>query len=592
MRKYFFRTFSSFSVQLFWCIFSTAIVLLVVGLLILNNYSAKTAVKMDNERMEESLRITANNIATSLNEVDNIAYTFFAQNNVLKLTKQPCDYPSNAYNDIRNAIIRTENTSPNISDMVYCDKWGNLFSAYIEPSQGNNVLFVDLDSCREFLSTLETYTIDVNETWYFLVPSLSGISNHAFANVRNINLSVNDVNPILIIYYSEKTLCSLYCFLGEESFIMTDSGTIVSAVDKAKLGEIVDEKVCNQITETQKPISFVLQGKRYHASFCPVINCYLVVPSDSAVLTQVNRSTAIVTMVILLAGIFLSIIWSRLIAYSMTRPLVSLKQIMEQVQDGDLTVRGYTERSDEIGFLYSSFNYMMDMVNQYLEQHKQQYRLAQIAELQLMQAQINPHLLYNSLDSALYLMSSDHSELSCQVLEELSHYFRLSLQKGSRIVKVGSAIELVKTYLRLQNLCRMKEYQLEIKGDLSVLDVDILHMCMQPIVENSVLHGLEGSYTDGVIEIFLSRDENDVLIRIQDNGMGMDDLQLENLQNRLYSTNLVDGGYGLWNVAQRIRIHYGDSYGLTVESELGEYTAVTLRIPDASAHVTEDKNNV
>lgn len=591
MRKYFSRTFSSFPVQLFWCIFSTAIILLIVGLLILSNYSAKTALKMNDDRMEENLRITANNIATTFNEVDNLAYTLFAQENVLALTKQHYSYPSETYNTIRTAVIRTQTSSPLVSDVVFCDNRGNLFTSNPSPYHSSNT-YVDLDTCRAYLNSLSDYTSDNNETWYFLHPNFYGTSQYTFVNVRSVNLFSTEENPLLLIYYTENKLTELYSFLGENSFIMTPSGKIVSAVDKTLLGETVEESLCKRIAAEKNAISFELNGKRYHSSFCQVLNCYLVVPSDSAVLAQVNRSTTVVTAFILLAGILLSIVWSRLISNSMSRPLVRLKRKMEQVQSGDLTVRCESNRQDEIGYLCHSFNYMMDMVNQYLQQHEQQHMLAQKAELQLMQAQINPHLLYNSLDSALYLLTSNHSEQSCKVLEELSHFFRLSLQKGSRIVKVGESIELVKTYLRLQNLCRMKDYKLEVRGDLTVLDSSILHMCMQPIVENSVLHGLAGSYTDGMIEIILSREENDILIRIQDDGVGMDDLQLEQLQKRLNSDSAVDGGYGLWNVAQRIKIHYGKNYGLSIDSELGEYTAVTLRLPTDDSQITEENKHV
>ena len=587
MRKYFSRSFSSFPVQLFWCIFSTAIVLLIVGLLILSNYSSTIALKMNDERMEESLYITASNISTTFNEVDNLAYILFAQNDILSLTKLPCDYPSETYNAIRNAVIRTQTSSALVSDIVFCDNWGNFFTSNPTPYFNSNI-YTDLESCRAYLSTMEDYTIDNKETWYFLHPSFFASNQYTFVNVRTINLTTKGDNPLLLIFYTENKLSSLYSFLGGNSFVMTPSGKIVSAVDKDLLGKSVDEKLRSKLNEEKDAVSFELDGNRYHSVFCPVLNCYLVVPSDSILLAQVNRSTTVVTAIILLAGIFLSIIWSRLIANSITRPLVRLKGKMEQVQGGDLSVRCESDRQDEIGYLCDSFNYMMDMVNQYLQQHEQQHLLARRAELQLMQAQINPHLLYNSLDSALYLLTSNHSELSCQVLEELSHFFRLSLQKGNRIVTVGEAIELVKTYLRLQNLCRMKDYQLEVRGDLSVLNVNILHMCLQPVVENSVLHGLAGSYADGAIEITLSREDDDILIRIQDDGVGMDDLQLEELQSRLDSDSVQNGGYGLWNVAQRIKTNYGKNYGLQVESELGEYTAVTLRLPSNDPHARED----
>lgn len=589
MRKLISKALSSFSRQLFFCILTASILLLIIGLLVLSNYSIRSAIRMNNAKMEENLQVTINNIETSLNEVDYLSYLIFSQNDLLSVASQPYAYPSSTYNVIQQTISRTRISSKNVAEICFCDNWGNLFTTVSGSPLHISDMYTDLKSCREYLASMQDYSIDNNEVWYFLQPNPQLRSRSALVNVREINVGGEDSKPLLLIYFSEEQLSAIYNFLGNGSFIMTPSGKIISSVDKSLIGTSAEEMLVTLSAEKTAASSFVLNGKTYYSAFCPVIHCYLVVPSNSELLQQINRSTMLVTIIILIFGVLFSTIGSKLIAKSMSQSLITLKKKMEQVQAGDLTVRCYTEREDEIGYLCNSFNYMMDMVKRYLDQHDKQHALARKAELQLLQSQINPHLLYNSLDSALCLLNGDHSDQSSKVLEELSQFFRLSLQRGSNIVKVSDAIDLARTYLQLQNLCRMKDYQLFVTGDSTVLDVNILHMCLQPIVENSVLHGLEGNFTDGTIEIQLAKEGNDVLICVKDDGVGMDEFQLAALRAKLDSSELITGGYGLWNVAQRIKMHYGKTYGLEIDSEFGDHTSVTIRIPDSLSSTAEEQ---
>ena len=128
---------------------------------------------------------------------------------------------------------------------------------------------------------------------------------------------------------------------------------------------------------------------------------------------------------------------------------------------------------------------------------------------------------------------------------------------------------------------------MRVSGDLTLMESRILHMCLQPIVENCVLHGLEGNFSDGTVDIRLSADGGDILIRIEDNGVGMDASQLAALREKLESPTPTNGGFGLWNVAQRLKMYYGAAYTLQVDSEFGEFTAVTLRIPADFPESTE-----
>ena len=196
-----------------------------------------------------------------------------------------------------------------------------------------------------------------------------------------------------------------------------------------------------------------------------------------------------------------------------------------------------------------------------------------------MQSQINPHLLYNTLDSAQYLLSNNDTARSIAILDQLSKYFKLALQRGNKIVTIQNVVEHIEVYLKLQNLCRGKNFILQVDGEQRLLQATILHMLIQPIVENAVLHGFEGNYSDGMIKIELQELEGLLQIRIIDNGMGMLDEQVTVLQSNMVAAKPTGKGFGLWNVVQRIQMYYGPQYTVQVESEFGEYTTFSIIIP-------------
>lgn len=185
-------------------------------------------------------------------------------------------------------------------------------------------------------------------------------------------------------------------------------------------------------------------------------------------------------------------------------------------------------------------------------------------------------------------MTQNNTEQSIQILEQLSEFFKLSLQKGNRIITIEAAIQSIEAYLKLQNLCRMKCFTLTVDGDLQLMQATILHMLLQPVVENSVLHGFEGSFSDGTIQINLRGHNGHVYIAISDNGMGMSEPELEQLRRQLESPTPGETGFALWNVAQRIRMYYGPEYSVQIDSEFGEYTTVTLDIPCQFPQPEED----
>jgi len=203
--------------------------------------------------------------------------------------------------------------------------------------------------------------------------------------------------------------------------------------------------------------------------------------------------------------------------------------------------------------------------------------------MSLLNAKLNPHLLYNTLNLVVWAIKQGDSERAEKLIYAMSDYFKRTLAKGREYISLEEEIALIRSYLDLQRLAGDKDYRLKTNIDPELSSYEILHLLFQPAVENSVGHGFRDFRDDGTVCITAkkSEDGNDVLIAIHDDGIGMTEEQLKklnySLNEGLYSDNA--GHYGLRNTARRIKTYYGADYGIEVTGEAGVFTQVVLRLP-------------
>lgn len=568
--------FHSFSFKLFVCIFSTAFLLLLAGLFILCHLSVKATTDINNQMLTKTLSITTSNLENTLSECDQTAQLALAQEDILQKLKKPIPYPSETFNTVKHALVTAVSANSSVSDILICDSWDNMVSSSMPFI---TYPYRSREDCLEWLGSFSESHSNISQSWYYLVPDPVQSDRYCFANVRDISLLGTSLRPLMVIFVSENRICAAYDFLGEDSFIMSASGRIISAVDKERIGTQASAVLLDEITPKNDGFVSAEAGQHYYVAYLSSIDGYLVVNSTTDALRATNSVMLVGAVLIILFGLLFSIVWADYISGSITKPLMETKACIERVRSGDMDIRCNIRQQDEIGYLSESFNHMMDTLEEQIRQRNEQQNLAKENELRLLQSQINPHLLYNSLDSALYLMTMNNTDRSIEILEQLSRFFKLSLQRGSKLVSIGSVIEHIDIYLKLQNLCRMKHFRLNVVGDPALLRAQILHMLVQPVVENCVLHGFDGSFSDGLIEISLDSQGDDILIRVTDDGMGIEEQALQQLCDRLKAKNPPAESFGLWNVNQRLQMQYGKQYTLQIESEFGEYTSVYLRIP-------------
>lgn len=290
--------------------------------------------------------------------------------------------------------------------------------------------------------------------------------------------------------------------------------------------------------------------------------------------------TRLFIVFVILLIIFIVIIINSYISFRVTNPIRELEKSVKALEEGNLDADIYMGGSYEVQHLGKSVQdmkfrikgLMQDIVNEHEEKRK--------SEFDSLQAQINPHFLYNTLDIIVWQIENEKQSEAVHTVTALARFFRLSLGKGKNIVTVKDEIDHVKNYLMIQHM-RFKnkfDYEFDIAED--VLELPSLKLMLQPLVENAIYHGMEFMDGDGLITIKAWREENELYLSVADNGLGMTEDKVEMiLTGKSSSGNGRGSGIGVKNVNERIKLYFGEAYGLTIDSEPDEGTKVTIHLP-------------
>lgn len=291
----------------------------------------------------------------------------------------------------------------------------------------------------------------------------------------------------------------------------------------------------------------------------------------------------LVFIIVLLFNAIFSIIGSRLINSIILQPLESISRSINKIRDGDLTTRfKINQNKDEINQLSVGLNIMMDKINLLLEELNNEHKIKRKLELDLLVHQVKPHFLYNTLNAASAYISIGRREEAFHILRTLASYYRSCLSSGKEIISIKEELELLKNYVDIMNIRMNKLFNISYKVDDKVLDCTILKLILQPLVENSMNHGISQLDTVLNIECLINKVQQKdlILISIQDDGVGMSEATIQRI---LRGEDLNrKSGFGLKSIIQRLSIHYKikDINDLIqIESVENEYTKISLYIP-------------
>lgn len=298
------------------------------------------------------------------------------------------------------------------------------------------------------------------------------------------------------------------------------------------------------------------------------------------------------TVAIIVLSVLLAIIISWVVYSGIASPVLKLARGMKRLSSGELNIHVDTKRKDEFGFLIQSFNKMAVVQKHLIEDHYEQQLRLTTTELKFLQSQINPHFLYNTLDSIYWTAKNYDADEISEMVMNLSKFFRLSLNKGRQVFTIEESITHLHYYLRIQQLRFMDNFTVDYQISEDSKRVPLLKLLLQPLVENAIIHGMEGKSSGGCLKISSCIEKgNTVVISVQDNGPGIGEERLRYIQHELammgsrsvpassQDEENVKDLFGLRNVFSRMKLYYGREANLTVHSVPGEGTTVTISIP-------------
>lgn len=354
------------------------------------------------------------------------------------------------------------------------------------------------------------------------------------------------------------------------------TGTCVTGIQDEKL--VDNLQVREEIYSEDSTKSVTYQGDEYLIAR-DVLDDYGWTILGVTNLNEFNVSHEELFSILFVIGIVVAtlIIFATVItSWLISKPLVKLKNGAETIANGNLDVQFSFTTYDEIGRLGNIFNYMTQKIKELIRKVDDEAKKKREYELALVQEQVKPHFLYNTLDIIIMLIEMNKSREASRVTKKLADYYKNSLSGSEEIVSIEREIQIARDYLDLQMMRYGDSFTYDIETDEDTLCASIPKMTLQPIIENAIYHGLKYKENWGNIHIRIRRITADVEIVVEDNGIGMTEDKLAQMQSLRDTPN---GHFGVYSVNHRLKLYYGEPYGMDVNSTYGNGTRVRILIP-------------
>lgn len=320
-------------------------------------------------------------------------------------------------------------------------------------------------------------------------------------------------------------------------------------------------------------------GKIYTLSQSEKTGWTVVGCMNSGELLRRSRQAQVIYILTAIVLVVIALIFSDFIAATITYPIQKLRDSMEKVQEGDFDTADVEVLSgNEIGSLTKSFNVMTHRIEELMEQNVHEQEEKRKSELKALQSQINPHFLYNTLDSIIWMAEGKKNEEVVLMTASLARLLRQSISNEDELVPIGQEIEYARSYLTIQKMRYKDKMEFQIEVEPSIKGIQIIKLVLQPLIENAIYHGLKYKESKGLLIVRGFEEGENAVLEIIDNGIGMDEETQKHIFEK-HKVNYQSNGVGVYNVQQRLQLYYGSDYGIIFRSEKGKGTAATIKIP-------------
>lgn len=533
-----------------------------------------------------------------LEEVDSIAknvnYNYYLQDYLETVIKEEDDYVDSgigknmrSYEMSSQAFSDTLLSRADISSIMIFGKKKMLLNRSMYTYQKVALDYSKLDWYAKAVAKLQDAIItgpnrhsffDTDDEVISLSREVQSYENGTFRGVILINLNMNKITEICNSFQEK-----------QENFIciINDKGELVYEQQNGRERFAFDEKENRQELNTAlgktKESCFRLnyRGEKYLVTRTDMKTTGWTLVSMVPYKSVMAETMAISGVMILAVAITLivTLLLLNRILTGVVKPLKKLEKYMVQVNPDNMDQRMEILTDDEIGHLSMKFNQMMDRIRNLKEQVIEEQEDKRKYELQALQAQINPHFLYNTLDSIIWMAETNDSNIVAMT-EALAKLFRISLNKGNEEISLERELEHVKNYLIIQSMRYADKFTYEISAEPGVERCRTIKLILQPIVENCIYHGIKKKRGTGKITIRAYRREQNLIIEVSDDGCGMpEEICRKILSDEIESEDISGSGIGVKNVNERIQLRFGKKYGLSYSSEEGVGTTVTYVLP-------------
>lgn len=420
------------------------------------------------------------------------------------------------------------------------------------------------------------------------IPTVAQTSPQVLTIARNLKLSSNSTYATVIISIAESRISQIFNDnrKGQETLLISPDGTVLASLDKTRLGQPFT--LADELSGTADSRFMDYRNEQYLLSSLEIpYGNYRIVslsPYREAV-SQISATHRWSTAVQIVSGAFFLLILFLLVR-QFTKPVIRLDSVAARVEQGELGIRSGVRGYDEIGRLGKSFDHMLDRVEKMIEQIKVEQAQKRKAELAMLQSQINPHFLFNILNSIRLRIMMRGDEENAELLFSLSRLLRMTIQQRDEYTTLHDELHIVRSYVELLNFRQADEVTLDTDCTSESLGLKIPRFLLQPVIENAYIHGLRQE--SGRILIRTWTQDSRLFIAIEDNGRGMDEITLNRLraevgselpeQESMPSSRLAH--IGMSNVYERLYLTYGSAFEVTIDSIPGQGTTFLFVLPE------------
>lgn len=569
------------------------VILLTVGFsyLVLNQIAANSAQKKINEASLQTITSIRTNVDLMIENVNNYSKMIFSDRNLQDLLRQGDVYANlQTQSKVSSYLYNLMQAVPIIDSVHIYDNGGHRFS--VATQEMPTYMEANIKDAPWYDQVLS------NQGKYILRLDSRGGEGATGGNIISFIRLIRDLDNtaplgVLVIEIKDDALVQAYSNLLSETSLQI---AILDEHHRTIVADSTDEPGRSAIFELLNTYRVLLEEQfeqsdsgnltvhlgslKYTVTYLSggAYNWKFVSLSPHKNMEFRNQSLVLLALGLLIINGTIFFVSSFVISRSIIKPIQKLLRAMNRAPSGNFMKVSAERNSYEMEQLYHGYNQMIEQIDQLLKRVIEEQKTIRRAELNALQSQIKPHFLYNTLDSITSLALSGDNEQVCELIEALGTYYRLSVSKGQDVITVSEEIEMVRNYLKIQSVRYDNVFEAQFEVDRECAMIPIPKLVLQPLVENSLYHGIRPKGTKGIIRISAKSADSAVVITISDDGVGMSKEEIEEIllterQGQIKS-------FGLWGTKERLRIFYDDRDVLHIDSEPGVGTTITLTLPN------------